>query len=276
MSAASFQRMFSMGAFEALRLVRISRVDFPEKDFFGVVEIVTTVQGGGAAFDYEAAFHLDTIVAPVTPTLEAIIFYRECIQASILQHRPMWVRTIPLGRRKFAQKLERDESQCFSSAGLLEELPSTATIEWWDRISAQTRSHLDNIKMAQARDAERRSLEHESARIARLGIEQKPVWMSIEDNTAGYDILSFDRGAEGSIARVLEVKSTIASPLRFFVTRNEWETCQKMGSAYHFHIWDMRTGTLFERTGTDVASHIPRDQGRGRWSNVEIKLGGDS
>jgi hypothetical protein len=164
-TADTFQRIFSMGAFEALRIVRINKSNFPDREFFGIVDIVAAVQAGATGYDYEAAFHLDAIVSATAPTSDAIIFYRECIQASILKHRPMWVRTIPLGRRKFAQKLERDENQCFASAGLLEESPTTEIIEWWDRVSAQTRSMADNLKMAQAREAERRSLEHEKARV---------------------------------------------------------------------------------------------------------------
>ncbi|WP_183664872.1 DUF3883 domain-containing protein [Phyllobacterium trifolii] len=55
-------------------------------------------------------------------------------------------------------------------------------------------------------------------------------------------ILSYDAGEEEPVARLIEVKSTIASPLRFFVTRNEWDTCQNMGVAYRFHVWDLSGG----------------------------------
>ena len=82
-----------------------------------------------------------------------------------------------------------------------------------------------------------------------------------------------DRGQLDPVSRVLEVKSTIATPLRFYVTRNEWEVCQKMGNAYYFHIWDMNTKTLYERTAAAVQPHIPVDQGTGRWSVAEIRVG---
>jgi len=265
-----------MGAFEALRLVRIRQPEYPYKDFQGVADIVRQVEADGAAHDFDGARNLDVVVSADAPPADALSFYRACIEASIIGHRPLWVRTIPLGRRKFVQKLERDEAQCFMSAGLLEDPPSSEVITWWDRIAAQTRMLTDESKLMQAREAEKRSLAYEATRIASLGIERGPVWMSIEDNTAGYDILSYDRGAEGPVARLLEVKSTIASPLRFFVSRNEWETCQKMAAAYHFHIWDMKNGTLFERTASDVAPHIPQDQGIGRWTSVEIKISSNS
>jgi Domain of unknown function (DUF3883) len=272
-NAPSFDRVFSMGAFEALRLVRLQRRDYPKKAFEEIIEIVRVVQADGAAHDFEAAISLESIVEQSAPALDALTFYRECIVASIMAHRPVWVRTISLGRKKFSQKLGGDEQQCFASAGLLDDPPTEKAIFWWDRVSAQTRLMGDEIKMVRARDAEKRSLEFECERLKKLGIDRTPTWMSIDDNTAGYDILSFDHGPGGPVARVLEVKSTIASPLRFYVTRNEWDTCQKMGNAYHFHIWDMKTGNLFERTAADIAPHIPNDSGKGRWANAEIPVG---
>jgi len=200
-----------MGAFEALRLVRIKAADFPGKEFHEIVDVVRVVEADGAAHDFEAAVGLNAIVAQSAPAEDALAFYRDCIAASIRDHRPMWIRTIPLGRRKFVQKLEGDEQQCFASAGLLDDPPSELTITWWDRISAQTRMMGDESKMIQAREAERRSLAFEAARMVKLGLGRTPVWMSIEDNTAGYDILSYDQGNEGPVARVLEVKSTVAS-----------------------------------------------------------------
>jgi len=275
-SAIDFRRTFSMGAFEALRLVRIKQADYPGRAYIELVDIIRTIEADGAAHDFDAAFGLDAIVDKSAPALDAFEFYRECIAASIFDHRPLWVKTIPLGRRKFVQKLETDAQQCFSAAGLLDDPPSEQTITWWDRVSAQTRLMGDEVKMTQAREGERLSLAYESTRLARLGLDKVPIWMSIEDNTVGYDILSYDVGTDGPITRVLEVKSTIASPLRFYVTRNEWEMCQKMSSAYHFHIWDMKTGNLFERTAADIANHVPKDQGGGRWANVEIRIGASS
>ena len=96
--------------------------------------------------------------------------------------------------------------------------------------------------------------------------------MSIEDNTAGYDIQSFDPGTEGPVARLIEVKSTIASPLRFWLTRNEWETAKKFGAAYSFHIWDLQGPQLHERTANEILPHIPTDNERGRWANVEYPI----
>ncbi len=75
---------------------------------------------------------------------------------------------------------------------------------------------------------------------------------------------------------MIEVKSTTVSPLRFILTRNEWNKAAQAGEAYIFHVWDMskEPPILHVRTVADVAPHIPSDNGRGKWSNVAVPVGG--
>jgi hypothetical protein len=266
-----FSRTFSMSAFECVRQIRLRRA-VSVGPLQEIIEVIKEVDADGATYDFEAAVELDQILPHTCPIEDAIAFYRDCIDVAIRNHRPIWVKTITLGRN-FVHKLERDERQCFEAAGLLEDPISDPTVAWWGRTSDIARMLNDGVFNDQGRAAEKLSLEYEAERMAKLGLPGSPKWMSVEDNRLGYDILSYDPGPGRPVARVLEVKSTIASPLRFFVTRNEWEVCLKMGSAYHFHIWDMKTGVLHERTGADVAPHIPADQGRGKWSRVEIRVG---
>lgn len=115
-------------------------------------------------------------------------------------------------------------------------------------------------------------VDYEARRMRARGLDRAPVWMSIEDNTAGYDIQSFDVGSEGPVARLIEVKSTIASPLRFLLSRNEWETAKKFGAAYHFHVWDLQGPQLHERTVAEILPHIPTDNEKGKWSNAMIPI----
>jgi hypothetical protein len=127
-----------------------------------------------------------------------------------------------LGRQVFAGKLDKDDFSIFENAGLLESPPSADVVEWWDTIGHEVKLENDLEKMAQARTAEKLSWEYEKARLVRLGIETDPVWVGLDDNTAGYDVLSYELGTPDNTNKLIEVKSTIASPLRFFVTRNEW------------------------------------------------------
>jgi hypothetical protein len=261
-----------MSAFEGLRMLRLRRVSYPDISLADLSELIRRVDPDGSSHDFEAAYQLDSIVVPAAAAHEVPSFYQHCIEAAIPAFRPLWGRIITLGRSVFVQKLSRDEIQCFRLAGLLEDPPTRHIISWWDRVAAIARLRSDQEKMVRAREAEEMSLAYEATRLAQLGIERTPVWMSIEDNTAGYDIQSFDRGREGPVARLIEVKSTIASPLRFWLSRNEWETAKKFGSAYHFHIWNLQGPQLHERTATEIQPHIPTDNERGKWANVLIPV----
>ena len=272
MSEVPFPRIFAMSAFEGLRALRLRHGLNPGFDLSGLADLLRRVDPDGGNFDFEATFCLNPLVADSAPADDPQAFYQHCIEAAIRAFRPLWGKIITRGRRKFVQKLARDEVQCFRSAGLLEDPPTDGVITWWDRVSALVRLLGDQEKMAQARKAERMSLDYEAKRLARLGIKITPVWMSIEDNTAGYDIQSYDTGEAGPVARLIEVKSTIASPLRFRLTRHEWETAKKFRAAFYFHIWDMSGPRLHERTVSDIEPHIPTDNERGRWENAEIPV----
>lgn len=272
MTSVDFSRVFTMSAFEGLRILRLRQISYPEANLVELADLVRRVDPDGASHDFDAAFKLDPIVVPAAAAHEVPGFYQHCIEAAIPAFRPLWGRIITLGRSVFVQKLTRDEVQCFRAAGLLEDPPTRPTISWWDRAAAIARLRSDQEKMERARLAEEMSLDYEARRMRTLGIDRAPVWMSIEDNTAGYDIQSFDAGSEGPIARLIEVKSTIASPLRFFLSRNEWETAKKFGSAYHFHVWDIQGQQLHERTMAEILPHIPTDNEKGKWSNAMIPI----
>lgn len=271
MTDVDFSQVFTMSAFEALRVLRLRQTTYPGFGLSELAEIIRRVDTDGTSHDFDAAFQLDPIVLP-TAAHDVPDFYQHCIEAAIPAFRPLWGRIITLGRTVFVQKLSRDEIQCFRSAGLLEDPPTRPIISWWDRVAAIARLRSDQEKMVRARQAEEMSLVYESKRLRQLGIDQMPVWMSIEDNTVGYDIQSFDHGSEGPVTRLIEVKSTIASPLRFILTRNEWENAQKYGTAYHFHVWDLQGPQLHERTTAEVLPHVPTDNERGKWANVMIPI----
>ncbi|MGH7840943.1 MAG: DUF3883 domain-containing protein [Candidatus Binataceae bacterium] len=272
MKGVEFSRLFAMSAFEGLRALRLQRLANPELGLVDLAEFLRRVDPEGSSHDYDAAFQLDAMVVQSALAHDPEAFYQQCIEAAITGFRPLWGRIITLGRRKFVQKLSRDEVQCFRSAGLLEDPPTNGIVTWWDRVAAAVRLRADQEKMIRARDAEQMSLAHETRRLAELGINIRPVWMSIEDNTAGYDIQSYDVGVEGPVARLIEVKSTIASPLRFRLTRHEWETAKKYGPAYFFHVWDLQGPRLHEKTVADILPHVPTDNERGRWENAEIPV----
>lgn len=172
-------------------------------------------------------------------------------------------------------KNKDDDLDVFSAAGLLSNPPSEKVVAWWDDILGHARLAVDIEKMAQARKAESLTIDREKKRLVEIGIERLPEWKGLDDNYAGYDVLSFDLKDGAEINIMIEVKSTVASPLRFYLSRNEWNTADQIGEAYKFHVWNMAVDPpqLYERTVEQVRPHIPSDNEKGKWSNAEIPLG---
>jgi hypothetical protein len=264
-----------MGAFDGLRSIRLHAEKSGIGDRAQIVNILRAVSADLASLDFESALELDTIVSSNAELSSPNLFYRCCLKDLILAQRMGWARVITLGRGRLLRQLERDEQQCFRAALLSEDPPSPDVVEWWDALSGHMRRENDRKRMDRAREAEWFTLQREIQRLADQGILLQPRWVAIDDNTAGYDILSYDQAHPSPRNRLIEVKSTIASPLRFYITRNEWEQALKYGDAYHFHIWDLAANPprLFERTVAEVLPHIPEDQAKGKWSTAEVPVG---
>jgi hypothetical protein len=203
---------------------------------------------------------------------------RECLAFLILRHRPWWIRAIPFGRERLASAIGRgegegrDELQSLRAARLFDDPVEDEVVQWWDRLSQTVRAELADQRLLQGRQAERLSIEYERARLAALGITKQPRWVSIDDNSIGFDIQSYAPGPVEPVNRLIEVKSSSREPPRIILTKGEWDAALRYGAAYIFHIWQISTKTLIEKTAQEIAHHIPIDQGDGSWLQVEIEV----
>lgn len=274
MTIPSTDKIFSLSAFEGVRLIRIYVERYPDQSVAEIVSLVEKVEADAASLDMTTSAYLHSLVDPGCP-VDGDRFYQSCITAVVTKHQPIWAKTMRQGRMRFLGSLSTDDRDVFVAAGLHLDPPPIHVVEWWDSVASFARLVTDLQKMEQARAAEKLSIDHETARLQAIGIEQLPVWKGLDDNFAGYDVLSYDQGEHGLVNRMIEVKSTTASPLRFILTRHEWEQATKAGEAYLFHIWDMAKSPpmLFLRTSAEVAPHIPLDNENGKWTAAEIPLG---
>ncbi len=269
----STERVFSLSCFEGVRLLRYYGEMHPELSVAELIVLVERIEADGASLDLNASAHLEPLVEHDC-SMEGKAFYQACIKAVLVKHQPIWSRSMRSGRGRFTRTLNVNEQDIFSAAGLTDNPPPIEVVRWWDDVSGHARLIIDQVKMGQAREAELLTLEHERNRLASICVAKEPEWPGLDDNYAGYDVLSYDIGEYGLVNRMIEVKSTVASPLRFYVTRNEWETAKDAASAYLFHIWDMKQQppVLYVRTVKDVAPHIPIDNEKGKWSTTEILI----
>ena len=272
-SAPSSDRLFSLSCFEGLRLFRYYAAKHQTTETEELLDLINSVEADAPSLDMEAGVQLHPLVAQDSP-LDGPVFYQNCIKTVIVNRQPIWAKSMLQGRVRFVDSLDRDERDVFAAAGLLESPPAPAVVQWWDDIVGNARLEIDIEKMKQGRAAEAMTIQKEKSRLMYLGIAKTPQWTGLDDNYAGYDVLSFDLIDGAVVNRMIEVKSTRNYPLRFHLTRNEWQTADKIGRAYFFHIWDMFSDppVLFERTVSDIRPHIPSDNEAGKWSNAVIPL----
>ena len=268
------KRLFSRSCFEGLRILRNHSQANPSLRISELLELVMRVESDAASLDMEAAAHLHQSGFPECPT-DGNPFYQGCIKGFIVTYRPNWAKSMRQGRMRFAESLDSDQKDVFEAAGLLQSFPSMEVVLCWDEIVGNVRLAIDNEKLLQARKAEKLTINYERQRLNKIGISKQPEWTGLDDNLAGYDVLSYDIRNGNEVNRMIEVKSTVASPLRFYLSRNEWNTASSVGDAYCFHIWDMAANppALYEFTVAQVYPHIPADNKKGRWRNVEIPIG---
>ncbi len=276
-----FERLFTISAFEGLRLLRGLLAEQPGMQIADCARVLVARAPQALDYDLDAALALHGLVRRDAPDAH-VGFYRECVMALMIQALPAWAKVMTIGRGRFIKSIRKDEYRdirsVFREAQLLAEPPSMEDIRWWDEMKERVRTSKSLVTMERAREAERLSLEHEIRALQKAGIDLQPEWTAIEDDTVGYDVRSY-RLVGGVVRPILiEVKSTIASPLRFNVSRNEWKQAASVGPAYRFHVWDLSPTppTLHVKSVEDVRPHIPMDGAAGEWTNVRIPVAIDT
>jgi hypothetical protein len=261
-----------MSAMEALIGIGRYLADHSESNEQEAINSLRRSDADYAGADYETGLELHVLFAGAVDFSDPAAGLRNALRMLIRYHSPWWARLAPYGRQRLATALTVDELQTFRAAGLMEAPPSDAAVTWWDDLAAEARRLVDEQLTEQGRYAEALSLEYEASRLDALGVTEAPKWIAIDDNSAGYDILSYDLTSYGLINRLIEVKSTRTERARLILSRGEWESALRFGEAYQFHVWKLPAEELTIKSVEEVARHIPADAGGGKWQTVEIVL----
>jgi uncharacterized membrane protein len=222
-----------------------------------------------AGLDYAEA---QTILEAVGPAKEsAIASYQVLIEYEAVL-RPAWLSVLPHGRRALGDALSADARECFRRAGTFDDQPAVEVVAFLDRLANVARASANLPLIESGRHAERLSFELERARCADILGAPAVEWVALDDNSAGYDILS-SRLVDGrATPKLVEVKSCRGRPLRFIITRNEWDTACRHQEAYVVHFWDVNAERLHELSWGDLQPHMPIDQGDARWDSATLRL----
>lgn len=273
MSAAEEEiRLFRMSAFTPLLGIKRYVLEHPEASPIEAAEALRRTDADYAAADFGTALKLFEILPSQIDFADAKLGIRAALSHLIETRQPWWCHLFPLGRQLVANGLNTDEVQTFRSAGLMDHPPSLDVVEWWDRVASQMRTLEDEARSAKGREAELLTLAYEEDRLAALGMALKPRWIAIEDNTAGYDVLSYEPSEFGAVNQLIEVKGTTDKAPRMFLTRGEWAKAVQYAAAYRFHVWKFPSQTLTVFTVAEIAEHIPSQTGSGEWVEVEIRF----
>lgn len=262
-------RVLSMSAFEAAFLVRSFRQKNPDFSNSELVKMARAIRVDFYPHDYDTGVKLEALIGDMGTAAPLELFFTAAVDTIIERHQPFWARLAPAGRNHVVQAIGVNGAQCLRAAGLLG--TSERATAWWDALANINRGERDARLLLQGREGERLSLAYETDRLQREGVPREPVWIAIEDNTVGYDILSYAVVDGHVTSRLIEVKTTYADPPRMILSRNEWKTAEQFGAAFEFHLWNMSTTDITILTVEQVSPHIPVDQGQGKWESVEIR-----
>ena len=186
--------------------------------------------------------------------------------------QPFWAKMSFLGRDRVRAVLSDGSTQCLRYAGLLGPIDESVR-QWWDELAAHFRAEQSQKLLEIGRRGEQLSFQLETETLQRLGISEVPVWISIEDNTAGYDILSHRRTETGGLSKLfIEAKATTTTEYAFILTRHEWDVAAGVGNNFRFHFWYLPATAVWIATVEEVAIHIPTDHGSGLWDTVRLDL----
>jgi hypothetical protein len=179
--------------------------------------------------------------------------------------KPAWVQNATFGRKKVISFAGNQVEQILIEAGLANGADDEVVL-FWDTLAAMARGQKTDRLMEIGRVGERLTMNHEEMR---TGL--KPKWVSIDNNSDGYDVLSVVDNQNKCFLSIEVKTSTIGLSGVFHLTRNEWNR-SKVVDNHLFHLWDIskKNSNLAKVTCEQMERHIPMDHGSGNWESVEI------
>ena len=221
----------------------------------------------GAAHDYIRAREILNMQIHFSDISDRRIIIQDVLKALIIENSYPWKRVIKYGRSHLVNQLTENEKQVFEAADLLIENPNKEIVEWWSELESLTSKTQENWGF---RDWENRSLQKEIKILESENCPHQPVWVALNDNFLGYDIISYRKIDNDWIPFYIEVKSTDSGLSKFLISDREIQTLIQSPDCYQIDFWQASNSNLTEILGTQMLQHIPTNNGNGRWKTLEI------
>ena len=138
---------------------------------------------------------------------------REILMKYLKNEKPGFLLRVTSGRERFLDYIDENFEQLLNEAGLYDNIDLTKEGReigvWWDSLSEFVRDLEKDRLLDLGRDGEEKTIQYEIEKLKKLNIQKTPKWISYEDNSAGYDVLSWDNEKkEHFIAKHSEILST--------------------------------------------------------------------
>jgi len=141
-------------------------------------------------------------------------------------------------------------------------------VRWWNQIKNFKRS-FENQKLSDiGLEGEFLILDFEKNRTG-----HEPVHLSVDDDSAGYDILS-KKKKDGKENLLIEVKTSSTKELKFYLSSKAFETCELNKENYLIYLIDQsnKDKKILYSFGYElIKKHIPKNIGLTDWIKTEIK-----
>lgn len=262
--AGAYERL-SMSSIVALFHL-VNHVRANGGDIAEAVNIVPHTTSDCAPHDYVGAAALGRFVGGDEDLSDIPRTLRQLLAGLIDAERPGWLSVVQTGRDAVRPWLAPNALEVFAHAELFDSLPSVEVVAWWDRLAMPAWASVNPELLARGREAERRSFEIERTRLAREQCPEAPKWVSLDDNTAGFDIASWRNDGSCWAPLLIEVKATTRPQPAFHLSRNEFDTAVRARSNFLFHVWVRGVLRVLDREV--VVSAAPADGGSARWESA--------
>ncbi len=263
------EHYLKMSVINAVFTIKKYQKMYPKMDINDIINLIEKVGSYISVYDYSTARVLFTKF-----DFSNLNNIRDYISQILISEWPGWILQVPFGRELVASSFIDNEYfdiyQCFKSAGLFNKHADEQIIYWWDRLSGIVRNQQNEEKLKTGRVGELLTLDYERKKLSHFGLE--PKWVAIDNNFAGYDVLSYNFDGNERTQIMIEVKTSNSLPVTFYVTKNEWKIAKDIGDRYFFYIWYLPKKELHKFKVNDIEPSIPFNRGNGEWQNVLIKI----
>jgi hypothetical protein len=201
-----------------------------------------------------------------------IKIHRNNLSKLIKVLRPGWFEKVELGRSFVFDEVEQEKNavEIFHTFEICKLRYDTdfETIFWWKNLANEFRSSNSNIE--KGIDGELLTMSYERDQLQKLDINEFPLLSSLDDETLGYDVISFRKHLNSTKRIYIEAK--YSSGMRFFLTRNEWESAENYKDDYFLYFWNEGSRGPRILKYSEVSKYIPKDKKSSRWETLSIRL----